>query len=589
MNRSRVVLSGLGLLMLACAVLRGQTTYFVNASAGNDGNAGTSSGTAFKTITHALSVAANTDVVNVAAGTYTVALGESFPLTMVSGVTLTGTAGAATTIIDATGSLNRVFDCNSNSSTTIIQGFTITGGRFTASSNGSNSFGGGIYVHNGSQTIIQQNIITKDTARGYDFYEVTNGHNGGNSYGGGIYISGAAPTIRNNIISYNVAMGGGGEDFRGGFSGTPSAGGFADGGGIHAAFGNASTFVNNTFYGNKAVGGPGGATNNGIDPGGNGGNASAGGLDLGFNAIARNNIFSNNAAVKGTHGGGNGGSDGTETDGALTNGVAGNSSYNLYYNNAATTNPDGGTLGTNNVMADPLFVSSVNYHFTNTSSPAYHVGTSTGAPAADFDGTTRGNPPSIGAFEGVDPLPVEMASFTATANSRSALLRWNTATEENNYGFDIERRQNQLWTRLGFVAGFGSSASPREYVYEDKNLSPGHYSYRIKQINLDGSFKYTPGLEVTIRDVPSSFWLEQNYPNPFNPTTTISYQLAAVSTVTLKVYDLPGRELATLVDGEMSAGTHEVAFDATKFASGVYFYRIQAGTFTATKKLILVK
>ena len=89
--------------------------------------------------------------------------------------------------------------------------------------------------------------------------------------------------------------------------------------------------------------------------------------------------------------------------------------------------------------------------------------------------------------------------------------------------------------------------------------------------------------------VPSQFALEQNYPNPFNPTTVIDYQLPVNSFVTLKVYDVLGREVATLVDGQKSAGYYQTTFDGSRFASGVYFYRIQAGTFTVVKKFVLMK
>ena len=390
----------LAIVSISTSLVSAQTIYYVNAVTGNNTIGTGSSGNPFKTITKALSVSAmEGDSIKVAAGTYNKTLGEIFPIEMLSGRKLIGTAGAVTTIVDASGSMNRVFNCNGNSNTTIIQGFTITGGfAIDTTSGGVTSKGGGLFISNGSQTIIKRNIITKDTARGYDFYQAGLGAlNGGSCYGGGIYIAGSTPTIQNNVISFNVAMGGGGQDFRGGWSGNGSAGGNADGGGIHAAFGGASVIVNNTFYGNKAVGGLGGSSNS-LNAG-NGGNAVSGGIDAGSNAVVVNNIFCNNAAVGGTVGGGMNGSNGSSTDGALTSYTAGNLSYNLFFNNTAGTNPNGGTLGSNTVMSDPLFVSSTNFHL-QTLSPARKAGTSSGAPTIDFDGNTRTTPPAIGAFDG---------------------------------------------------------------------------------------------------------------------------------------------------------------------------------------------
>jgi len=401
------------LLLICFSVSSAQSVYYVNAVTGNNITGNGSIGSPFKTITKALSISATAgDSIKVAAGTYNKALGETFPIVMLTGRKLIGTAGAVTTIIDATGSKNRVFNCSGNSNTTIIQGFTITGGFANdTTSGGVTSKGGGLLIDNNSQTIIQQNIITKDTARGYDFYQAGLGAlNGGSCYGGGIYIAGASPTIRNNIISLNVAMGGGGQDYRGGFSGNGSAGGNADGGGIHAAFGGATTIFNNTFYGNKAVGGLGGSSNS-LNAG-SGGNAVSGALDAGSNAIVKNNIFSNNSAVAGPAGGGLNGTNGTSTDGAVTSFSASNLSNNLYFNNTAGSNPNGGTLGSNNLLTDPLFVSSTNFHL-QSNSPARKAGTATDAPVIDFDGITRTNPPAIGAFDGSGSTSVEGLNINA--------------------------------------------------------------------------------------------------------------------------------------------------------------------------------
>ena len=408
MNPS-IVIRDITLFMFAIiTIASSQSIYHVNSVLGNNTTGTGSAAAPFRTITKALSVsAAEGDSIKVAPGTYNSALGETFPIEMLSGRKLIGVSGATVTVIDAAGSKNRVFNCIGNSNATIIQGFTITGGfSIDTTSGGVTAKGGGIFIGNSSQTVIQQNIITKNTARGYDFYQAGLGAlNGGSCYGGGIYIAGSAPVIRNNVISHNLAYGGGGQDFRGGWSGNGSAGGNADGGGIHAAFGGASVIINNTFYANRAVGGFGGSSN--ALNAGNGGNAVAGALNAGSSAVVTNNIFCNNEASGGTVGGGANGSNGTSSDGALMSFAAGNCSYNLFFNNKAGTAPNGSTLGSNVLLADPLFVSETDLHLLPLS-PARKAGTATGAPAKDLDGTIRSNPPSIGAFEGSSPTSVSL-------------------------------------------------------------------------------------------------------------------------------------------------------------------------------------
>jgi hypothetical protein len=187
-------------------------------------------------------------------------------------------------------------------------------------------------------------------------------------------------------------------------------------------------------------------------------------------------------------------------------------------------------------------------------------------------------------------LPVELTSLQTSARKDEVELQWSTATELNNYGFEIQRSQlRQQFTKVGFVAGAGSSSSPHEYSFLDRNIPAGHYSYRIRQIDKDGGSKYTKEVDVVVSVAPLAFALGQNYPNPFNPTTRISFQLAAVGKVSLKIYDLLGREVETLVDGEMNAGFHLIVFDASRLSSGIYFYRLSAGEYAATKKLVLLK
>lgn len=196
-------------------------------------------------------------------------------------------------------------------------------------------------------------------------------------------------------------------------------------------------------------------------------------------------------------------------------------------------------------------------------------------------------------------LPVELVYFQGYFADGKVILFWGTATEVNNYGFNVERKLPQAdWEQVGFVFGSGNSNSPKSYYYEDStDLQQAIYHYRLKQIDNDGAFKYSDSIEVsTITKVESEanavtgFLLKQNFPNPFNPTTVISWQLAVGSYVTLKVYDVLGNEIATLVNEEKSPGRYSIKFDATNsLPSGVYFYQLRAGKFVQTKKFILTK
>ena len=188
------------------------------------------------------------------------------------------------------------------------------------------------------------------------------------------------------------------------------------------------------------------------------------------------------------------------------------------------------------------------------------------------------------------PLPVELTSFTASARQNNVTIKWQTATETNNYGFNIERKvQGSNWDSIAFIKGYGNSNSPKEYSYIDKDLFGGgsQFNYRLKQIDNDGTISYSAEVELTV--IPDKFELSQNYPNPFNPSTKISWQSPVGSWQTLKVYDMLGNEVATLVDEHREAGRYEVTFDGSNLASGMYLYRLQAGSFIETRKMILIK
>jgi hypothetical protein len=192
-------------------------------------------------------------------------------------------------------------------------------------------------------------------------------------------------------------------------------------------------------------------------------------------------------------------------------------------------------------------------------------------------------------------IPVELTSFTATSRSGEVYLNWATASETNNLGFEIERKilnnQNEgEWARIGFVEGYGTTTEPKEYSYVDNisRINATSLAYRLKQLDFDGSYEYSDEVLVD-NSVPVDYALHQNYPNPFNPVTTISYSLPLKSQVDLVIHNLLGEKVIQLVNEEKEVGKHSIEFNATSLPSGVYFYRLQAGSFVETKKMVLMK
>jgi hypothetical protein len=185
-------------------------------------------------------------------------------------------------------------------------------------------------------------------------------------------------------------------------------------------------------------------------------------------------------------------------------------------------------------------------------------------------------------------IPVELVSFSGYSDNNQVTLNWVTATELNNRGFEIQKIFGNEFYNIGFVNGYGTTTEIQTYKYVDKNVSPGIHIYRLKQIDFDGTFEYSNEIEVEVL-APLSYVLEQNYPNPFNPSTKIEFQIPEQSSVILKIYDVLGNEVRILVNNEMDAGKHSVEFDASELASGIYYYRIQAGEFDNMKKMVLIK
>ncbi|MCF8240496.1 MAG: choice-of-anchor D domain-containing protein [Melioribacteraceae bacterium] len=221
---------------------------------------------------------------------------------------------------------------------------------------------------------------------------------------------------------------------------------------------------------------------------------------------------------------------------------------------------------------------------------------------------------------GENPLPVELTAFSAELLDDKVLLQWQTATEVDNYGFEVERTLNpplsfghplpggetKGWVKIGFVEGHGNSNSPKKYSFTNPlnlDLTLPHASsllYRLKQIDTDGSFEYSDIVKVTLNnELPIKFELFQNYPNPFNPTTIIEYSIPSQNAslvmvgdkinISLKVYDILGREVATLVNAKQPAGMYKVEFDASQLASGIYVYRLTAGSFLKSMKAVYIR
>jgi hypothetical protein len=189
-----------------------------------------------------------------------------------------------------------------------------------------------------------------------------------------------------------------------------------------------------------------------------------------------------------------------------------------------------------------------------------------------------------------DVVPVELVSFNAAANGSAVSLTWMTATETNNNGFSIERKRGSGdWQAIGFVKGNGTTTQANNYSFSDRNIeAKASYSYRLKQMDFDGSYSYSKVVQVS-SNLVNTFELKQNYPNPFNPSTQISFSLAKDGFVKLVVYNLLGQEVKTLINRNMEAGSYSMSFDAYDLQSGIYIYKLTSAGSSLTKKMMLVR
>ncbi len=188
-------------------------------------------------------------------------------------------------------------------------------------------------------------------------------------------------------------------------------------------------------------------------------------------------------------------------------------------------------------------------------------------------------------------LPVEMTSFTAVSTGLTTRLRWTTATEVNSYNFEIERRpiNTSIYSRIGTVQAAGISNATRSYEFNDANVAPGRYIYRLKMNDNDGTYSYFGNAEVKVGVTPKELTLKSNYPNPFNPSTFIEFTLPEDGHVTLKVYNVIGQQVATLFDGVAKADQYKVTFNASQLSSGIYFSILEFGNQRLVRKMMLTK
>jgi hypothetical protein len=187
-------------------------------------------------------------------------------------------------------------------------------------------------------------------------------------------------------------------------------------------------------------------------------------------------------------------------------------------------------------------------------------------------------------------IPVELYSFNAAHNDNNVLLTWQTATETNNKGFEVQRKSaSDEYLILGYLKGYGTTTISHNYNYSDKDVPSGNYTYRLRQIDYNGSFEYSKEIDVQVTEIPKEFSLEQNFPNPFNPATTIKFSVPEEQIVEIKIFDVLGNEVAGIIKELFTPGSYEREWNAGKISSGVYYLRMTAGEFNKTRKMILIK
>jgi hypothetical protein len=219
----------------------------------------------------------------------------------------------------------------------------------------------------------------------------------------------------------------------------------------------------------------------------------------------------------------------------------------------------------------------------NLVSSSYSLSTGSVISVADLPLTVIIPNTAVNFFCGI--IPVELIGFTGLAEGNDVVLNWSTSTETNNMGFRLNRDGEEI----GFIPGAGTTTEPHNYSFTDENIENGTYLYSLIQIDYDGTTENVGAVEIIINNTPNEYSLLQNFPNPFNPSTIISFTIPERTKVVLKVYDVLGTEVAELINDIKSPGRYEVEFNSNGLSSGIYFYTVQTGKFTDSKKMILLK
>lgn len=268
-----------------------------------------------------------------------------------------------------------------------------------------------------------------------------------------------------------------------------------------------------------------------------------------------------------------------------TRGNPGNISA-LYYSNSK----DGGLTWSENIRLSEHFNSQVGWPNQNKLGDYFDMVSDMDGARLAWAATFNGEQDVYYSFITDGIIPVEFISLSGSSIGNVVTLNWSTATELNNYGFEIERSSDKkFWRLIGFREGKGTTSEQQHYSYSDVMLNIESFKlyYRLKQLDFNGRYEYSDIIEVNI--IPSEFSLSQNYPNPFNPATKIKFTISDAGFTSLIIFDVTGNEIATLVNDVVQPGEYEVEFSSNNHSSGVYFYQLKSGSYVQTKKMLLMK
>ncbi len=201
-----------------------------------------------------------------------------------------------------------------------------------------------------------------------------------------------------------------------------------------------------------------------------------------------------------------------------------------------------------------------------------------------------GTAPDLGAFEFGEVVPVELTTISASISGKSIIIKWITASELNNYGFEVQKKfEGASFITIGFVNGSGTTTETNGYQFIHQNVEQGINIYRLKQIDFSGTFNYSDEVQVNY-NIPNEFKLLQNYPNPFNPGTKINFSLTQKAHVSFQIYNVIGELVASLINNELKEpGSYTINFNASEFSSGTYIYILRQGENILSEKMILLK